>query len=269
MWQCVCAVLQCPLTTKPALSRELNCKTMKKLPVTFGLLLLTFLTACYFDLSELTGDCVRGAGAMVSEQRQLQDFDQIQTSGNIDVYVSQGPAHQVIVKAEPNLLPFIQISVVGRTLEIGIGPTCLTTTRGVQVYVTLPEVLALSISGSGSLRTENEIIANHLSLSVNGAGTMNVRATAQNLISALSSSGSLTVGGAGISQTILVGGSGSYDGRNWAAQTVQVTNTGSGASRIAVADQLDARITGSGSVFYRGNPRISSQITGSGRLMRE
>jgi hypothetical protein len=242
---------------------------MKKFSVALGLLCLFSLSSCFFDLDTIQGDCMRGSGAMVSETRQAQDFERIHASSSINVYVSQGAGYQVRVEAEHNLLPLVRTSVIGGTLDISTKSGCFSTTRGVNVYVTMPQVRALSTSGSGNLRTENELVATELSLSVSGSGSMEVQARTPRLSARLSGSGGVVLRGQGDEQQVTVTGSGSYNARHYTTRTAQLTNTGSGASWVSVSDRLEARLTGSGSVFYRGSPHVSSQVTGSGRVVRE
>jgi hypothetical protein len=241
---------------------------MKKLSVALGLLCLFSLSSCFFDLDTIKGDCVRGSGVAVSETRQAQDFERIHASSSINVYVSQGPEYRVRVEAEHNLLPLVRTSVSGGTLDIST-TGCFSTTRGVSVHVTMPQVRALSTSGSGSLRTENELVTPELSLSASGSGGLEVHARTPRLSARLSGSGGVGLRGQGDEQQVTVTGSGSYNARHYATRTAQLTNTGSGASWVSVSGRLEARLTGSGSVFYRGDPHVSSQVTGSGRVVRE
>jgi hypothetical protein len=60
---------------------------------------------------------IEGSGAVISEQREVQNFDRIQLTGAGDVFITQEGVELVIVEADDNLLPYIETEVRAGTLK--------------------------------------------------------------------------------------------------------------------------------------------------------
>ncbi|PTT85622.1 hypothetical protein DBR42_14225, partial [Pelomonas sp. HMWF004] len=70
-----------------------------------------------------SGERITGSGDITTEARDPGAFDAVSLSDGFHVVIRQGSAHKVEVKADRNLLPYLETRIVdgskGRTLEIG------------------------------------------------------------------------------------------------------------------------------------------------------
>jgi hypothetical protein len=162
------------------------------------------------------------------------------------------------------------------------------------VYITVKDIEAVTVSGSGSLIGQNKITTEHLNLKVSGSGSLQMDVNASGNIDAdVSGSGNLdlkasckdyssTVSGSGkigvaaiasgksefnisgygtIKATgsakdtqVIISGSGDLLAGDFEVGACSVRISGSGEVEINVKDSLDATITGSGTVSYKGDP---------------
>jgi hypothetical protein len=120
--------------------------------------------------------------------------------------------------------------------------------RRCDIDVTVPELRGIELNGAGTISAD-PIEYDALSLSVNGAGTVELRGTATEF-------------------SVRCTGAARILARDLAAASVRVGATGSGEVELRAEDELDASVTGAGSIAYWGSPRVSERISGAGSVHR-
>lgn len=240
-----------------------------------------------------------GVHSQNKETRTVPSFSGIDLAGSPNLYLTQGSPQSVVLEGTPEDLAKIKTEVHDNTLEVGQkndqGWDWKSMGR-VNVYVTVPEINALTVSGSGSIEVENKIKTGDFEVRVSGSGSLQCDMDAGNLDATVSGSGSAKLGGTCKAFRADVGGSGDIKGDDLSisgdadlhvagsggiraagtastvhaeisgsgrimtgdlqAEKCYVRITGSGDVQINVTKELQADITGSGSVSYRGNPSI-------------
>ncbi len=252
-----------------------------------------FLSCILFLAALLTVGCgpaVVGSGHVISEERPVSHFDQVELQGLGELEITQGETESLRVEAEDNLLPYLTTEVHGGRLEIGFQPDLplyLRPTRPVRFYLTLKEVTALQVSGSGEIYAAH-LVADRLRLGVSGSGNLTLERlevkTLTNVVSGsgdlrvaelqaetvqttLSGSGTCNLAGATAEQSARVSGSGDYLAFDLQSQSAALQLSGSGNAQTWVAQNLEIMVSGSGDVEYYGAPRLRQQVAGSGSVI--
>jgi hypothetical protein len=235
---------------------------MRKVIYLASFLLFTGLMTCYSsDLPD------------VKESRNLKGFSSISygISGNLTVKI--GPEFSVVLEGDEDDVERVVTEVSGDRLTIRheIWRFHFLDFHGkVNVYITLPELDGLSVSGSGKAELISDIRnSDHLDLSVSGSGKLYAAGVeTDELECSISGSGDIMIGSAGSADRgdISISGSGGYSGKSLEIDHLSVRVSGSGSCLCKAGDSLTARISGSGDVTYYGNPRIDSRASGSGRI---
>lgn len=208
---------------------------------------LAILSACLISCSK---DRLTASGDKSSEERNVKQFTGIESSGANDIHISYGAEFKVVLKGSDNLLPYFKTEVFGNTLRLGYERVNVRH-DDVEVYVTLPAVHYLSLSGSGDVDIKGTFPElNTLQLQISGSAEVDV----ENPIYARE-------------LLVKISGSGEADLKRVESKTAELSISGSGEAKIGNAEQLKARISGSGKIYYAGNPQIDSQISGSGKLV--
>jgi len=232
------------------------------------------------------------------EVRQVDNFTKISFGYAGKLYLKQGSPQRVELEGDRDVLEEVETDVDGGRLKIGNEGKWFNWNGGnkkITVYITVPDIEAVSVSGSGDIIGETKIRTNDLDLNVSGSGSLSLDIEARGDVEArVSGSGKMDVKGhcesfegdvsgsgkVNISATIDetadfgISGSGkiqasgraeffkanlSGSGRVLAADLevdrCEIKISGSGGVEINVKDELDATISGSGSVGYRGNPK--------------
>lgn len=212
---------------------------------------------------------INGVGPVVQEERALSGFNRVSVATGATVHITQGAAFEVVLEAQQNILDVIKTEVNGGELVIDNKQhTHITSWKDVHVYITIPEVEGLTLTGSGDIQVQNEINTQDLELRISGSGNIYLpQLLAGSLQTTISGSGYVQIDDGKVQQEILnITGSGSMKLSGLESKEADVTISGSGDARIFVTDRLNVRISGSGNVYYKGSPTVDVHITGSGRL---
>ena len=231
---------------------------------------------------------VRGSGRVVEETIEISDVTEVVlgTSGNL--YVEYGDEASLLVEAEDNLVEYLDIHVHGDTLEIKTqAGTWLNPTRPIKFYLTVTELDAVSLTGSGDALVP-DMEADQIELSVTGSGDLQVGdLDAERIELDLSGSGDLEAEDCEADEaSIHVTGSGDVDLRDLHVGEITVRMTGSGnvtavggeveKQDVSItgsgdytadgvkSDEAKVRLTGSGMADVRVSERLNATILGSG-----
>ncbi|QJX47017.1 DUF2807 domain-containing protein [Hymenobacter taeanensis] len=209
------------------------------------------------------------------ETRQVGAFTSLVLAGSPTVILRQGSPQKVEVEGDAEDLSHLETAVTndGR-LRIGSkrtsGNSSYRNRGSIKVYVTMPTIKGLIVSGSGNIRATEAVKADNLNLTVSGSGGIElVSLTADKINTAVSGSGNIDIAGVAPTQDISVSGSGNVKASKLRSEVCHVAISGSGNCRLMATKGLDASIVGSGDVYVMGSPKISSSVIGSGRIHRE
>lgn len=220
-----------------------------------------------------SGERITGNGDIATEARNPGAFDGVSLSGGFHVVIRQGQGHKVEVKADRNLLPYIETRVVegskGRTLEIapkkGVN---LSTSSNPSFTLEIPSLRAVAVAGSGTVKVE-AMKTGGVDAAIAGSGDIRFAGLdAERLGMKVSGSGDIVATGRAGTASVSIAGSGDVKAAELAAEEVKVSIAGSGDAQVNATKKLNVSIAGSGDVRYVGSPEISSSIAGSGKVRR-
>lgn len=208
------------------------------------------------------------------ESRKVEAFSEIALNISAKVYLTQGDVQSVRIVAKSSTLEEIITEVNGRRLNIRF-PNKNFFKRNynpgkIEIYITVPEVGALAISGSGDI-VAKELKARILQLAVSGSGNIDIKELDSKKVKAsISGSGNINVGKGGVADelSISISGSGNFNGKSFEADAVTVHTSGSGNASVKSNGSVKARVAGSGNIYYGGNPSIDSSVAGSGKVRK-
>jgi hypothetical protein len=234
------------------------------------ILVLMLGVALFFSCKYLGGKRVRGDGNLVTQQRDVSSFDEVESYGSMEVEVTGGNESSVRVEAEENLQKYIEIIVEDGTLKIKTRRNYnLDPERDIKVFVTSPSYSSLSSSGSGNITGRNALSSSKpVKLSLAGSGNISVEMTAPSLTGEIAGSGNINLSGTVREFSSSIMGSGSIRAKNLNVEEAKVEIAGSGDVEIAASEKLDVHIMGSGDVRYRGDAHVNSTIAGSGSVIK-
>jgi hypothetical protein len=202
------------------------------------------------------------------ESRDLKGFTKVSFGVSGNMYISIGDEFKVVIEGDKSDLDDIVTEVSGGRLIVKKENWRFNNNEKVTVYITMPEIRGLGVSGSGRAEIKDAVKAEDLSLSVSGSGKIFTNDIAvNNFKSSISGSGDINVGnGNAENGNISISGSGNYTGENAKIRSVDISISGSGNCVTNVTESLKASVSGSGNVSYTGNPKIDARVSGSGKI---
>jgi hypothetical protein len=206
----------------------------------------------------------RGEGPVTKRTIELDDFDGVSLAFSGDVYLQQGNTQKVEVEMQESLFEYLNTDIRSGVWRIKFDRNVRTRQR-MKVYITIPDLKEVSVSGSGSIVSENTFTnLGDLDIAVSGSGDIKMSMEGEDVKVGVSGSGDITLEGSADDVSIRISGSGDIRAHELAAKTGSVSISGSGDVTIWAADDLEVRTSGSGDVAYKGRPRLSAKTSGSG-----
>ena len=232
-------------------------------------MLATVVPVALFVLSPVLAqdNCVVvGSGQVITETRELAEFDAIELRISGDAHVTIGKATPLEITSDDNILPLIKTEVHERRLVISAGHK-FKTKHSPDLKITVANLTAAAIAGSGDLHISG-VDNKKLALSVAGSGDLRFEGKTDLLAVSIAGSGDVRLTGKAEQLTAGIAGSGDIHGFDLVASNATVSIRGSGDAKVNVAKSLNIQIFGSGDVHYKGNPTVCQQVAGSGDVKR-
>jgi hypothetical protein len=236
--------------------------------------------------------------AQSRETRKVESFTKVAFRFPGKLYLKQGSPQKLELEGSKDVLAELETRVDGNRLIIGREGKWFdwnwTDNDKITVYITVPNIDAVSVSGSGDIIGQGKITTDDLDLNVSGSGSLTLDVDATGDVEAdvsgsgaidlkgtcrsfdsdvsgsgeveltinitesadfgVSGSGKINASGSAESVKTSISGSGKVLAADLQTNRCEVKISGSGDVEISVKNELDATISGSGSVSYRGNP---------------
>lgn len=238
--------------------------------------------------------------AQTRETRNVGSFTKIAFRFPGKVYLKQGSPQKVEIEGDKEILKEIETEVEGSKLVIGKEGKWFDSwnwdsdDKKITVYITVPNIDGVNVSGSGSVIGQTKITGTDFDLNVSGSGSLSLDIEAGGNVEAdvsgsgdidlkgkcksfnsdisgsgkvllavnikekatfgVSGSGRIQASGSAESVKASLSGSGKVLAANLETNRCEIRISGSGDVEINVKNELDATISGSGSVAYKGNP---------------
>jgi hypothetical protein len=228
----------------------------------FFLFLGLFLSACNQD----DDICLVGNGLEENFDFATYNYERVDLLCEADVFVRKGMPHQVDARGFLNVINALQVRVRNRLLEID-SRRCIVPGDQPKLFLTMPEIAGLTLTGSGTINSDERFYSGSLDLNLFGSGDMDIAADANQLEAILTGSGNMELEGTAGLAYFYHTGSGNINGFDMRANEAEIELIGSGNIEIDVRDYLKVTLTGSGNVFYKGDPVLDLVITGSGNVI--
>lgn len=248
------------------------------------LMLLLMNSACNFQRPEQ----IDGSGDIIKKSFDVQGFNKIELDTVGDMYIKQGAADSLMIEADDNILPLLEVHMDGDTLILrakGIGHrlkpsskliytitvktlTKVATNASGNIHAAALEAndLFVMATGSGDVMLAS-VVAPQLWLESDGSGSVFIdQVKSQNVQANTRGSGDIKLAGKTNILQINSDGSGNVMADDLHAATCEISIHGSGDALLWVDDTLNVSINGSGNGKYYGEPAVTQSITGSGKV---
>lgn len=226
---------------------------------------------------------VTGSPNMATWEYELSDFTSINVSSAFTVDISQSDSYRVSITANENLLDYLDVRQVGKTLYLGLKRASYTNIR-YESTITLPELLRLGLSSASKGSVSGFSSSSALEFNVSGASSLTIAAvtaggTECNISGASRVNGAMETGDCDFdlsgASTIELDGSGSDTGiyasgaskvelADFPINNAEVSLSGASEAILNLSGRLDANLLGYSHIKYLGEPTLGSIRTSGG-----
>jgi hypothetical protein len=238
---------------------------MKKSFLILLVVLSLALASCGFPVRYTT---VRGTGNVITQNRRVSGFDEVELSGVGTLIIEQGTTESLEITAEENLMPYLESRVMGGKLNLGVEDFVnIQPTDEVVYRLKVVDLALIETSGLGNVETAT-LATNNLRIRISGSGKVtieNLQAVKLNV--EISGLGDIFLTGKVDEQRVELSGAGTYTAGDLESKLADVSISGSGNAVLWVKERLSTEISGMGTVEYYGSPVIDSEISGAGKIV--
>jgi carbon monoxide dehydrogenase subunit G len=210
---------------------------------------------------------IEGSGNVIDDERRVAGFTKVIVNGPLDMQITAADTDRVVVRADDNIAPLVDTSVLGTTLVVGLksGASYRTRTK-MQIRVQAAGLQGVTMRGSGEIRIDR-VDSDLFEATVQGSGDVRVDALRADTVAvSIAGNGDIRAKGTAATLGVVIDGNGDVHFADLVARTVAVSIRGSGDARVHATEELQVSISGSGDVRYRGSPKITKAISGSGSV---
>lgn len=211
-------------------------------------------------------DQTNGNGNVVTETRNVGEFDQVRGTSGVDVFLTEGSQNQVVVEADENLQPIIET-------EVRDGKLIITTSENIgrskakKVHVTYTNLTAIESSSGADVEGRSVIKSQSLTLAASSGSDLKVEIFSQDVDAQTSSGADITVSGKAAHLKARASSGSDLNAKNLIVATCEA-NASSGADiTVHVKERLDTEASSGGDINYYGNPAaVNTHDTVSGSV---
>ena len=218
--------------------------------------------------------CLKNAGALKTNDRQLNSFNEILLYDKIDIVLTQDTIQQVKIEAGENLQPDIETTVLNNVLTVRDNSSCKWVrdlNEKITVYISSPLIKQIIYHGAGNIISTNTLKADEFTIdSPDGLGTVNLKVNNRQTNAYIRmAAADIILQGKSASTRVYCAVSGSVNLRDFVSDYISVDHRSLRDSWINVSGTLEAKILYKGNLYYKGNPtKIDTMYSSSGRLFR-
>ena len=215
------------------------------------IVLLLFLSSCYFDFRET----VYGNGKVVTEDRPADSFNRLKVSSGVDVFITQGEEESLKVIADENLLEYIKTEIIDNTLKIYTEAN-IRQAKSKEVHLVYKQLREIDISSAGDVEGTNRMKVDDLDLDLSSAGDLVLDVEATRINCNISSAGDARLSGTVDELNADLSSAGDLYAWDLVVRKARVNASSAGNARIYATEEVDLSSSSAGDIYYKGDPKI-------------
>ncbi len=214
-------------------------------------------------------DSVRGDGRVTEETRQVDEFDRIEVSRGMNVYITQGSPVSVVVIADNNLHELIRTEVHGHVLKV-YAERNIREAEEKKVMITVPKLYGVETSSGANVWSQGQIMSEDMNAGASSGSNINLELNVKNLDAHCSSGANIWLSGVAKEAEMEVSSGANIQGGKLKVGECSMKASSGGNVWATVEDRLDAHASSGGNVFYMGSPNsIDVSSSSGGNIIRK
>ncbi|NVO09538.1 MAG: DUF2807 domain-containing protein [Bacteroidales bacterium] len=198
-----------------------------------------------------------------TQERNLSAFDKLKVESEVRVFLIKGNEEKVKIVASGIELSDIEITVNGKTLEVGLSRG-IHIDASVELYITYKEVREINVGASGSVSLQNPLIGDKVVLNANTNGQLQAELSLKTVDIKVGQGASMRLSGKTGSMEAKISTGGILSALDAQSDSTYIRVGSAGTAKVNVTQLLDANVRTGGTLIYSGAPKQNKIKTGFG-----
>lgn len=231
---------------------------MKKIPY---IIAIFFLFTLFVLPAAKAGDAIR-------QNREVSPFTSIDAGGALQIFLTQGNGHELILEGDPEYLADITTEVKNGVLKISHETKERRNhNKEIKVYISFEELEGLKVSGACSVVSDTPIQSDDLKFSLSGASKATLQIETNTFDAHVSGACKVDITGNTTEHSINSSGAVKYDALGFNAEIAHVKASGASKIDVAASKELQAHSSGATKINYKGSPgKVDVRSSGAGDI---
>jgi hypothetical protein len=212
-------------------------------------------SSCYFNTN---------LGPIVDEERRVSDFNKLKVSSGIDVKLSQGSQHQVIIKANEDIIDDVVTEVSNGTLKLTIDRRWFGFGGNVDAEITYVELNSIDVSAGSDVESVGLISFDEVDIEASSGSDLNLNLEAYSVYLRASSGSDAKLEGSAREFTARASSGSDISAFDFEVEHASLECSSGSDVKAYVTGTLNVKASSGSDVTYRGNPELRDINTSSG-----
>jgi hypothetical protein len=216
-----------------------------------GGVIIAVVFSSVFGFSNLFpfGGGITGSGNIISREFDYTDFSVVDAGYGFNVKIVQDEDYSIVVSFDDNVLEYLEVSVSGDTLTVGLEPGSYRL-LSLDVVISMPSLDGLMLSGGSNGDVSGFSSLQGISLGLSGGSEVIIVGSASDLV----------VDASGGSRVYL---------SEFICGDAEINFSGGSNGSIYITGTLDVNLSGGSHLTYYGNPELEDISTSGGSTIKE
>jgi len=216
---------------------------------------LLFASSCYFSSN---------FGPIVEEERNVTDFYKLKVSSGIDVKLSQGNRHRVIIKANEDIIDDVVTEVTNGTLKLNINRRWFGFGGNVDAEITFVELNSIDVSAGSDVESTEPLEFDEIEIEASSGSDLKLELEAYSVDLRISSGSDAYLKGSSRNFTAKASSGSDISAFDFEVEDATLECSSGSDVKTFVTGTLNVKASSGSDVTYRGNPQLLDINTSSG-----
>jgi hypothetical protein len=221
----------------------------------FAISSLLLITSCYF---------AGNLGPMTEEERDVQDFNRLKVSTGIDVKLSQGNSHRVIIKANEDIIDDVESEVVGGTLKLYVDRNWFWGGATVEAEITFVELNSIDVSAGSDVESDGLLTFEDLEIEASSGSDLRLNLEAYDVKLRTSSGSDANLRGAARNFEARASSGSDISAYDFEVENAILECSSGSDVKANVSRTMKVKASSGSDIHYRGDPELLEVNTSSG-----
>ncbi len=214
-------------------------------------LIITFVTGIFLNSCLL--DSVKGDGNVTEEIIEVENFNKLEVSHGMNVYISQGPETKVVLIADKNLHKHIDIWVDDEELNVTT-TKMLRNAKTLKVQITVPDLEQIRTNSGSNIFADSTLKLSNLKLKATAGSNIRLTIEASSAEIAANAGSNIFLGGHANSVAVKTSSGANIKAAELTTESAEIRASSGANIWMKVDKTLKARVSSGANFFYTGEP---------------